>query len=84
MPRLADAEVSRDNGRCFVTAFASMSISTAADWLRDAGHDNPYRLQAAQQDLLGRICDGDGPPLSAIQFPYEGARLRLVPANCCA
>jgi len=81
--RLADAEVSRDNGEMlFVTAFAGMlDLDSGELAYCNAGHDNPYRVQAAQRQL-GRICDGDGPPLSAMpEFPYEGARLRLEPGE---
>jgi len=80
---VADAEVSRDNGEMlFVTAFAAvLDLDSGELAYCNAGHDNPYRLQPERKELL-RIGDGDGPPLSTVPgFPYEGARLTLVPGE---
>ncbi len=64
---LANAEVSRDNGEMlFVTAFAGvLDLDTGELAYCNAGHDNP-----------------DGPPLAAVpDFPYQGARGRLLPGE---
>jgi serine phosphatase RsbU (regulator of sigma subunit)/CHASE2 domain-containing sensor protein len=79
---LANAEVSRDNGEMlFVTAFAGvLDLDTGELAYCNAGHDNPYRLCPGSG--LARIVDGDGPPLAAVpDFPYEGARGRLLPGE---
>jgi serine phosphatase RsbU (regulator of sigma subunit) len=78
----ANAEVSRDNGEMlFVTAFAGvLDLDTGELAYCNAGHDNPYRLSPGQG--LVRIEDGDGPPLAAVpDFPYQGARGRLLPGE---
>ncbi len=80
---LANAEVSRDNGQMlFVTAFAGvLDLETGEFSYCNAGHDNPYRLHP-ERPGLARIDDGDGPPLCAVpDFPYQGARCRLMPGE---
>jgi adenylate cyclase len=81
---LANAEVSRDNGQMlFVTAFAGILDLDSGELVYcNAGHDNPYRLHRSRGDGLARIDDGDGPPLCAVpEFPYAGARCRLLPGE---
>jgi serine phosphatase RsbU (regulator of sigma subunit)/CHASE2 domain-containing sensor protein len=80
---LANAEVSRDNGEMlFVTAFAGLlDLDSGELAYCNAGHDNPYRLHPGGHGLA-RIADGDGPPLAAVpDFPYAGARCRLLPGE---
>jgi adenylate cyclase len=79
----ANAEVSRDNPEMlFVTAFAAiLDLQSGELNYCNAGHDNPYRLHPAQAGL-GRIEDGDGPPLCAMaDFDYAGARCQLRPGE---
>jgi adenylate cyclase len=81
--RMANAEVSRDNGQMlFVTAFAGvLDLDNGELAYCNAGHDNPYRLDPSTH-ALARIDDGDGPPLAAVpDFPYEGAHCKLVPGE---
>jgi serine phosphatase RsbU (regulator of sigma subunit)/CHASE2 domain-containing sensor protein len=80
---VANNEVSRDNpGNLFVTCFAAILDLDSGDLhYCNAGHDNPYRLQAGY-DAPRRIDDGDGPPLCAMpDFDYRGASTRLLPGE---
>jgi len=81
--RLANTEVSRDNpAMLFVTLFAAiLDLQSGELHYCNAGHDNPYRLHPARTEL-GRIEDGDGPPLCAVSdFAYQGAQCRLAPGE---
>ena len=81
--RTANLEVSRDNAqRLFVTVFAAiLDLDSGVLDYCNAGHDNPYRLHASYALPL-RIADGDGPPLCTVaNFPYQGARCQLLPAE---
>ncbi len=77
----ANEEVSRDNPEAlFVTAFAAiLDLDTGELAYCNAGHDNPYVLRPGST-VLSRLCDGDGPPLCAVDhFPYQAGQHRL---NC--
>ena len=79
----ANAEVSRDNAQAlFVTAFAAvLDLDSGELSYCNAGHDNPYLLQAAGAGVQ-RIDDGDGPPLCALEtFDYRSASRRLQPGD---
>ena len=75
----ANAEVSRDNAEMlFVTVFAAiLDLDSGRLDYCNAGHDNPYRLQAGPPRPL-RIADGDGPPLCVVSdFDYVGGHCQL-------
>ena len=79
----ANAEVSRDNAEMlFVTVFAAiLDLDSGELSYCNAGHENPYRLRPGEPQL-GRIVDGDGPPLCAMSdFDYRSARCQLVPGE---
>jgi adenylate cyclase len=76
---VANAEVSRDNPEMlFVTAFAGILDLESGDLdYCNAGHDNPY-VTHPDSAAVGRIEDGGGPPLCAVDdFAYRGARRRM-------
>jgi adenylate cyclase len=79
----ANAEVSRDNPELlFVTVFAGiLDLETGILNYCNAGHENPYLLHPPDI-ALGRIEDGDGPPLcAAADFPYRGGHYRMRPGE---
>jgi adenylate cyclase len=76
-----DAEVSRDNpDNLFVTVFAGiLDLASGRLDYCNAGHENPWLLDAGQ-DEPSRIVDGDGPPLCALPgFEYRSAHADLAP-----
>jgi serine phosphatase RsbU (regulator of sigma subunit)/CHASE2 domain-containing sensor protein len=79
----ANAEISRDNPEMlFVSVFAAV-LDLDSGRLRycNAGHDNPYVLQPPAS-ALGRIEDGDGPPLCTLaEFAYCSAERQLQPGD---
>jgi adenylate cyclase len=78
---VANEEISRDNPEMlFVTLFAGILDLDSGDLdYCNAGHENPYLLQATDP-VLYRITDGDGPPLCAVaEFGYRGGHCRLKP-----
>jgi len=79
----ANVEVSRDNPEMlFVTAFAGiLDLVTGDLWYCNAGHENPYVLKPAA-GVVGRIVDGDGPPLCAVDnYHYHGGEYRMRPGE---
>jgi adenylate cyclase len=79
----ANAEVSRDNPEMlFVTLFAAiLDLDGGELQYCNAGHENPWLLHAADA-ALGRITDGDGPPLCAVDgFGYRGGTCWLAPGT---
>jgi serine phosphatase RsbU (regulator of sigma subunit) len=79
----ANAEVARDNPEMlFVTAFAAtLDLETGELVYCNAGHVDPYLACDADTEV-GRISDGDGPPLCAVDdFRYAGARRGLAPGE---
>lgn len=79
----ANTEVSRDNAESlFVTLFAAiLDLETGELEYCNAGNENPALYDAAGR-TLGRITDGDGPPLCAVaDFDYRSGRRRLAPGS---
>jgi adenylate cyclase len=77
--RAANAELSRDNPEMyFVTAFAGiLDLATGDLAYCNAGHDNPYVLDAKRRVLL-RLDQGAGPPLCTVEnFAYASGRHRM-------
>lgn len=79
----ANVEVSRDNPEMlFVTVFAGiLDLATGELAYCNAGHENPWRIGAADS-AASRIVDGGGPPLCAADdYAYAEARVRLQPGE---
>ncbi len=79
----ANVEVSRDNPEMlFVTVFAGiLDLDTGDLAYCNAGHENPWRVHAADH-AVHRITDGGGPPLCAVDdFVYAEAQLQLRPGE---
>ncbi len=77
--RAANAEVSRDNPEMyFVTVFAGiLDLATGELAYCNAGHDNPYVLDAKRQVLV-RLDQGAGPPLCTVEnFAYASGSHRM-------
>ena len=75
----ANTEVSRDNPEdLFVTAFAAiLELDSGRLAYCNAGHDNPYVLQQGG-GMPECLCDGDGPPLCAVEgFRYLGGQRQM-------
>jgi serine phosphatase RsbU (regulator of sigma subunit) len=74
-----NAEVSRDNpAALFVTAFVGvLDLDSGELEYCNAGQENPWLLSASGS--VTRLCDGDGPPLCALDdFDYRCGRRQLV------
>jgi adenylate cyclase len=74
--RAANEEVSRDNPETFfVTVFAAViDLDTGVLEYCNAGHENPYVLDAAGGALM-RLADAAGPPLCTVDgFAYTAGR----------
>lgn len=79
----ANVEVGRDNpGAFFVTVFAGvLDLQSGVLDYCNAGHENPWRRQAAGGSVL-RLTEGGGPPLCVVDdFDYRAARVQLAPGD---
>ncbi|HET8586042.1 MAG TPA: SpoIIE family protein phosphatase, partial [Casimicrobiaceae bacterium] len=79
----ANAEVERDNPAAFfVTVFAAvLDLRHGLLDYCNAGHENPWRREAAS-GAIARLADGGGPPLCVVDdFGYRAARVRLAPGD---
>jgi serine phosphatase RsbU (regulator of sigma subunit) len=79
----ANVEIGRDNAAAFfVTAFAAvLDLRTGVLDYCNAGHENPWRRDAAGGAPV-RLADGGGPPLCVVDdFTYRAARLQLAPGE---
>jgi CHASE2 domain-containing sensor protein/serine phosphatase RsbU (regulator of sigma subunit) len=80
----ANTDISRDNAQMlFVTVFAGiLDLDSGVLHYCNAGHDNPWRLRPGPGPL-GRIDDGDGPPLCAVSdYAYRSASVQLERGEC--
>jgi serine phosphatase RsbU (regulator of sigma subunit) len=79
----ANAEVERDNPAAFfVTVFAAvLDLRHGVLDYCNAGHENPWRREAAN-GAIARLADGGGPPLCVVDdFEYRAARVELAPGD---
>ena len=79
----ANAEVERDNPAAFfVTVFAAvLDLRHGVLDYCNAGHENPWRREAAN-GAIARLADGGGPPLCVVDdFGYRAARVQLAPGD---
>ncbi len=79
----ANVEISRDNPEMlFVSLFAAvLDLRSGILHYCNAGHDNPFVLKPPSPGL-GRIEDGDGPPLCTLGgYAYKGAQRQMQPGE---